>query len=122
MRFGGDGATLSAAREPWLAPRIAYLQHPSDPITWMSFGTLFNEPIWMSAERGPDVSREMEFVPFVTFWQIVVDLLTATGAPIGHGHKFGIEQAEAWALVLPPDDWTSVDTARLIKTMSKSQP
>lgn len=122
VRFGGDGPTLAAASRPWLAPRIAYLQHPSDPITWHSFDMMFHEPAWMTEERGPDVSQEMDFIPVVTFCQVVVDLLVATGAPIGHGHKFGVEQAEAWALVAPPPNWSASDSDRLIAAMLAEQP
>lgn len=56
----------------------------------------------------------MYFVPIVTFCEVGIDLLVATGAPAGHGHRFAEEQAHAWALVIPPDGWTSDDTTRLV--------
>jgi uncharacterized membrane protein len=117
VRFGADGAALTAVDGPWLPPRVAYLQHPSDPITWLSGDVMFHRPEWLEEPRGPDVSQHMPYIPVVTFWQLVVDLMMGTNAPIGHGHKFGRAQAEAWALILPPDGWTQDDTRRLLSAV-----
>lgn len=118
VRFGPDGRSFSAVGGPWNPPRVAYLQHPSDPITWLSLDVLFERPKWMSEPRGPDVSRRMPYIPIVTFWQLAVDLAMGTNAPPGHGHKFGDAQAEAWALILPPDNWTPRDTGQLREVLA----
>lgn len=118
-RFGPDGDTLAAVEGPWNPPRIVYLQHASDPITWLSVDLLFERPEWMDEPRGPDVSRHMPYVPVVTFWQLVVDLVMGTNAPLGHGHKFGSAQAEAWSLIIPPDNWSAADTNRLVVTVNE---
>lgn len=119
VRFGPDGDTLADVDGPWNPPRIVYLQHASDPITWLSIDLLSNRPEWMDEPRGPDVSRHMPYVPVVTFWQLVVDLVMGTNAPLGHGHKFGSAQAEAWSLVIPPDDWSAAETRRLVDTVEE---
>ncbi|HUP17970.1 MAG TPA: alpha/beta-hydrolase family protein [Acidimicrobiia bacterium] len=69
--------------------------------------------------RGPDVSRHMPYVPVVILWQLVVDLVMRTNSPLGHGHKFGSAQAEAWSLIIPPDDWSAADTDRLVVTVDE---
>lgn len=120
VRFGADGLALSEIEGPWIAPRIAYLQHASDPITWLSSDLLFERPEWMDEPRGRDVSPEMGFIPVVTFWQVVVDLVIGTSAPPGHGHRFGAAQAEAWSLILPPLGWSSPDTARLVTVLDEA--
>lgn len=119
VRFGPNGDILSAVEGPWPPPRVVYLQHASDPITWLSLDVLFERPEWMNEPRGPDVSRRMPYVPVVTFWQLVIDLVMGTNAPPGHGHKFGDAQAEAWALIVPPDDWAPGDTERLRDVVSE---
>lgn len=119
VRFGPDGDTLADVDGPWNQPRIVYLQHASDPITWLSIDLLFERPEWMDEPRGPDVSRRMPYVPVVTFWQLVVDLVMGTNAPLGHGHKFGSAQAEAWSLIIPPDKWSAPDTDRLVVTVNE---
>lgn len=114
VRFGADGDALAAPGGQWDPPRLAYLQHASDPITWWTPELIFNRPEWLDSPRGPDVSEQMPYLPLVTFWQMAVDLAVGTNAPIGHGHKFGPAQAEAWALLVPPPGWSSADTERLL--------
>lgn len=121
VRFGPDGETLTAVEGPWPPPRVVYLQHPSDPITWLSIDLVFRRPEWLDEPRGPDVSELMPYVPVVTFWQVVVDLIMGTNAPPGHGHKFGAAQAEAWALIVPPPGWTEADTRRLLAAVESGQ-
>ena len=113
VRFGPDGETLASVVGQWKAPRVAYLQHASDPITWLSTDLILHQPEWLDPPRGPDVSKWMPYVPGVTFFQVLVDLVMGTNAPIGHGHKFGAAQAEAWALIATPEAWSAADTERL---------
>lgn len=114
VRFGPDRESLLAPDADWATPRIVYLQHASDPITWLALDLIFQRPAWLDEPRGPDVSRHMPYVPVVTYLQMVVDLALGTGAPPGHGHKFGPAQAEAWSLILPPAGWTMEDTDAML--------
>ncbi|HEX6219628.1 MAG TPA: alpha/beta-hydrolase family protein [Acidimicrobiia bacterium] len=113
VRFGPDGETLASVEGPWKTPRVAYLQHASDPITWLSTDLILQRPEWLDPPRGLDVSKWMPYVPGVTFLQVLVDLVMGTNAPIGHGHKFGAAQTEAWALITTPEAWSAADTQRL---------
>jgi uncharacterized membrane protein len=114
VRFGPDVESLLAPGSRWAQPRIIYLQHASDPITWLSFDVFWNKPEWLEPPRGPDVSAHTPYVPIVTWFQMVIDLILGTNAPVGHGHKFGPAQAEAWSLILPPTGWATEDTRRLV--------
>lgn len=114
VRFGRDASSLDQPSSSWLEPRIAYLQHPSDPISWLSASTLWRRPEWLTSPLGADVSERMPFVPLVTFWQVAIDLVSATNAPTGHGHRFGIEQGGAWARIIPPDGWNGAQSARML--------
>lgn len=114
VRFGADGEALAAPAGQWDPPRVAYLQHPSDPITWWTTELMFRRPEWLDPPRGSDISRHMPYLPVVTFWQLAVDLAVGTNAPPGHGHKFGSAQPEAWSLIAPPVGWTTEDTRKLV--------
>ncbi|HEX6219580.1 MAG TPA: alpha/beta-hydrolase family protein [Acidimicrobiia bacterium] len=116
VRFGADGDDLAAPEGEWEPPRLVYLQHASDPITWWTTELIFNRPEWLD-DRGPDISGHMPYLPVITYWQMAVDLAVGTNAPIGHGHKFGSAQTEAWALIYPPAGWTSAETKRLIAAL-----
>ncbi|MFC9661093.1 alpha/beta hydrolase [Nocardia sp. NPDC127606] len=101
VRFADDATDLDRA-EPWREPRIAYLQHPSDPIVWWSADLIFTQPDWLSEPRGPDVSTQMRWAPFVTFWQVTADLTNAQGVTDGHGHRYGSLVLDGWLAVGAP--------------------
>jgi uncharacterized membrane protein len=98
---------------PWDEPRILYLQHPSDPVTFWSFDTLWSAPEWMDHPRGYDITHRGSWFPFVTWIQGVFDLTAGFGAPPGFGHDFRLDYVNGWSLVAPPDGWTEADTRRL---------
>ncbi|HEX2152614.1 MAG TPA: alpha/beta-hydrolase family protein [Acidimicrobiia bacterium] len=114
VRFGADGEALASPDSRWDPPRVVYLQHPSDPITWWTPELLLKRPEWLDPPLGTDISHHMPYLPVVTFWHIAVDLAVGTNAPPGHGHKFGTAQPEAWSLIAPPAGWTTADTERLV--------
>ena len=97
----------------WESPRILYLQHPSDPVTFWSFDMMWREPEWMDRPRGYDVSDRGQWFPFVSWTQGVFDLMAGFGAPPGFGHDFRLDYVNGWAQVAPPDGWTEADTRRL---------
>lgn len=118
VRFGWDHASLTEPDGPWERPRVVYLQHGSDPVTWWTVDLLFNRPEWTDEPRSPGISERMFYLPVATFLQITLDLLASTDVPHGHGHSFGPGQAEAWALILEPEGWSDSDTRRLVSTLS----
>lgn len=118
VRFSSDGTSWEGSGR-WAAPRIGYLQHANDPVTWLDFSIAFERPAWLSdsAERGPGVPESMVWVPLITVLQLGVDQL-ASGVPAGQGHEFGQAPAVAWATILPPDGWQSEDTTRLVTELA----
>lgn len=97
----------------WLAPHIAYVQHPSDPVVWWSTDLIFRQPDWLREAPGRDRSSAMAWYPFVTFWQVSADMANAAGVPDGHGHNYGTAVVDAFAAVMPPPGWTPADTERV---------
>ncbi len=114
VRFGFDLNSLSEPKAPWKRPRVAYLHHASDPVTWWSVDMLLRRPAWMEEPLGPDISKRMRYYPVATFLRVTVDLMFGLGTPPGHGHRYGVSQAEAWTLIIPPEGWAPNDTKRLI--------
>ncbi|MFI6362657.1 alpha/beta hydrolase [Nocardia sp. NPDC050630] len=114
VRFSDSRADLWKPGDNWLAPRIAYLQHASDPVVWWSPDLLFSEPDWLRESRGPDVSARMAWYPIVTFWQVAADLPRAQSVSDGHGHNYGNLVLDAWAAIAQPPDW-SADLADRIR-------
>ena len=74
---------------PWERPRVLYLQHATDPVTWLSADLLFQ----------PDVSPSMQWIPIVTALQVVVDMLGGEAVPALHGHNFGDVAVTGWRQV-----------------------
>ncbi|WP_405488543.1 alpha/beta hydrolase [Nocardia sp. NBC_00511] len=113
VRFAATAADLGKPSPDWRKPRIAYLQHPSDPIVWWSSDLIFSQPDWLSEPRGADVSPQMRWWPFVTFWQVVADLTNAQGVSDGHGHNYGTLVLDGWAAIAAPDGWNQALSDRI---------
>lgn len=113
VRFVASADDLRLGGAPWDDPRIVYWQHASDPITWWSFDLLLHRPDWLREPLGDDVDPGMRWLPFVTFWQVTMDMVFSADVPAGHGHTFGPDAADMWAAILHPDGWTPDDTARV---------
>ncbi|MFC3244592.1 alpha/beta hydrolase [Gordonia humi] len=115
VRFITDPADLDRpADAPWPKTRIVYLQHASDPIAWWSPELVLGKPDWLSEARGPDVLDATEWIPFVTFLQVLADMAVAADVPDGHGHNYLAAIPKAWDRILEPPGWTDADTDRLL--------
>ncbi|KQY37390.1 hypothetical protein ASD42_01970 [Nocardia sp. Root136] len=113
VRFVADAPDLARPEPAWGSPRVVYLQHASDPITWWTPQLLFQKPDWLHEERGRDVLPSTRWIPVVTFLQVSADMAVSVDVPDGHGHTFQAVIADAWAAILAPPDWTATDTERL---------
>lgn len=92
---------------------MVYLQNASDPIVWWSWELAVRRPEWLEEPLGPDVTDEVNWFPFVTFWQTTVDMAVSYGVAAPHGHRYGTNAVEGWSAVAPPEGWTHRDTLRL---------
>ncbi len=113
IRFAARPDNLGRPDKTWGYPRIVYLQHASDPITWWNPDLLFAEPDWLREPRGYDVSADMYWIPIVTFLQVSADMAVAVDVPDGHGHRYVRDVVNAWAAILQPPGWTAEKTDRL---------
>jgi uncharacterized membrane protein len=113
IRFAARPEDLGRPDKPWGYPRVVYLQHASDPITWWNPNLLFSEPDWLREPRGYDVSADMYWIPIVTFLQVSADMAVAVDVPDGHGHRYVRDVVNAWAAILQPPGWTPEKTSRL---------
>jgi uncharacterized membrane protein len=113
VRIGNGPDDSPLDEDSWLGPRVAYLHHPSDPISYWNPSLLWTTPEWMSEPIGAGVSTDTRWFPVVTFWQVVGDLVVGFGTDPGFGHNYAAEFVEGWAAVAAPDGWTTADTARL---------
>lgn len=112
----------------WEFPRIAFLQHASDPIVWWDYPLAWRRPAWLAERLGRDVLPAMRWFPFVTFWQVLIDGVASVNVPGGHGHRYEQEMLPAWAAVLgvPLDDdlggAAGMRFARIAKWIKRTQP
>jgi uncharacterized membrane protein len=112
VRFAASPGDLRQPGGALRHPKIVYLQHASDPVVWWSPGLLLHKPDWLAEPRGPDVTSQMQWYPFVTFWQITADLIVSSTTP-GYGHHYGAEVPTAWAAILHPAGWDNAENARI---------
>jgi uncharacterized membrane protein len=114
VRFTSQENALDIPNAKWGPLRIVYLQYASDPITFFDYHSLYREPDWMKAPRGPDVSQELRWYPVVTFLQLALDMAMGTTTPMGYGHVYAPEHhVDAWMAVTDVQGWAPAEVARL---------
>ncbi len=113
VRFAASNEDIQKNQANWQFPRVLYMQHASDPVVWFSFNLLANEPDWLAETRGPDVSPNTHWYPFVTFLQVTVDQFFGVSVPNGHGHNYPNTIVSAWGAVVPPAGWNTDKAAKL---------
>ncbi len=114
VRFTSQENALAIPGAQWGPMRVVYLQYASDSVTFFDPLSLYRQPEWMNLPRGPDVSPSLRWYPVVSFLQSLVDLATATEAPIGHGHVYAPQHyIDAWVEVTGVEGWSAADIERL---------
>lgn len=122
VRFTNQNNALAIPGAHWGPMRIVYLQYASDPVTFFDYQSLFQEPDWMKAPRGPDVSPDLRWYPVVTFLQLLLDMTRSTTSPMGYGHVFApAHYIDAWMEVTDVQGWTTEDVARLKRHFAERQ-
>lgn len=120
IRFGSQPVDTELPA-PWEFPRTIFWQHASDPIVWWSFDLALHQPDWLREPLGPDVDPGMRWIPFVTFWQVTLDMVFSTDVPSGFGHTYGPEAAGMWAQILEPEGWTDAKTTRVFEALTAQE-
>lgn len=117
IRFASQPQDVELGTD-WAAPRTIFWQHASDPIVWWSFDLMLHQPDWLREPLGPDVDPGMSWLPFVTFWQVTMDMVFSTDVPSGFGHTYGAEAVYLWADILQPEGWTVAQSDRVFDAMT----
>lgn len=67
--------------------------------------------------RRHDPHPDMEWLPLVTFWQVITDRVFGNSTEPGHGHLYHEDLVLAWAGVLgSPEDVDSAPIAQEIRS------
>ena len=121
IRFANQSGGLEQGEAPWGDFRIAFLQYASDPITFFSPDSFYQEPAWMRDPRGPDVSSDLRWFPIITMLQLAADMAAGT-APPGYGHEYAAEHYfDAWTALTEPPGWDEDALSRLRKYFSEME-
>lgn len=118
LRWAHHPTDLTSPATAFEAPRIAYLQNPSDPVVWWTPSLLWSRPDWLAEARGPGV-LDWPWLPLFTFAGLSGDMIDSQSVPAGHGHVYGTAPAAVWADVLRRPGWTAQDTARLQRRLTR---
>lgn len=113
VRFANRDPEVPPLDPEWEGPRIFYIQHPTDPVTFWNIPTLWRSPEWMDHPRGNGVPDRGRWFPVVTFTQGIFDLMAGFGAPPGYGHDYRLDFVAGWATVAPPEGWDASRTDAL---------
>ncbi len=106
IRWLSNRADFDTLTGPWVPARIAYLQHGTDAVTWLTPRLIGQKPDWLTGSaaaggRAPDVSDSMVWIPLGTYLQVAFDMFLGEAVPARHSHNFGDVAVEAWNGVSP---------------------
>lgn len=108
-----DASNVHDLPGPWKDPKVVYIQHGSDAVTWWSPDLIWNAPDWMSEAPAVDRPHTMRWYPVVTFLQLSFDMFVAGTTPPGHGHTYVREYADALAAISNQENWSEADLTML---------
>ncbi len=104
VRFTGEENSLDIPKSSWQENKIIYVQYPTDPVVFFSTDHLFFEPDWLEHPRGPGVTSDIDWHPFVTFWQLAFDFFSSGSTPAGFGHIYSSDiYVDTWEALTQPD-------------------
>ena len=123
IRFTNTGEELDDLDVEWLPNRFIYLQQAGDPIVLFRVDSFYRELEWLQeGSRSPKAPSLMQWRPVVTFWQLIFDMVMATGdaLPDGNGHRYSSDAyIESWVALTEPTGWTGGQTEAL-KTLFRT--
>ena len=121
VRFTSLENALDVPRGEWENTKLVYLQHNSDPVSFFSPSLALRSPEWLEeGQRGPDLPAAMSWTPFVTMWQVMMDLPAAGNVPPGYGHLYQSgEYLDGWLGVTEPAGWADGDTEALRELLER---
>lgn len=118
VRFFSQQEDFAEDMEGWEHPRVAYLQHGTDPVTWGSFGIFVREPEWLQpGQRSSQVSDHVRWIPFVSGFQALVDFNLGQTVPGDAGHKYGNVTIDAWIAVTGTADGLTAEAITAIRQL-----
>lgn len=114
VRWLSGPGDFHALGPDWQAPRVAYLQHANDPVTWLGLELIWEEPDWLKpGERADEVSDSMRWIPAVTALQVVIDMFMGESVPASHGHNYGDVVLDGWQAVTGDGELDEAALARI---------
>jgi len=120
VRFANQHGGLEVGEAPWGSFRLAYLQYASDPVTFFEPQASNRMPEWMNDPTGPDVSEHLRWVPFVTMFQLTVDMISGT-EPRGYGHEYAAKHYfDSWLALTEPNGWSEDELYKLRQYFSET--
>ena len=114
VRFSAQENSLKNESWIWGPVRVVYIQYASDPIVFFSADLYRKEPDWMKGVRGYDVSKDFQWYPLITFFQVLFDIPMAEKMPRGSSHNYSAgSYIDGWVEVTAPNNWTTAHRNRL---------
>ncbi len=122
VRFSAQENSLINESWLWGPVRVVYIQYASDPIVFFSPDLYRKEPDWMTGVRGYDVSKDFQWFPLITFFQVLFDIPMADKMPRGSSHSYSASSyIDGWVEVSTPAIWTNANTERLERIFDNVQ-
>lgn len=101
-------------------PSIIFAAHANDPVVYWRPDLFIFQPSWTLPPLGPGVMPQLRWFPFITGFQVGMDLISG-GAPPEVGHNYSADMAAAVVMGIGDPSWTVRDTVELQKSLPRLQ-
>lgn len=101
--------------------QLWFLDHDADPVTRWNGALAWRRPSWLRGDRGRNIPEAMNWVPVLTWWQVIFDLVFAAQQQSGQfrsrGHDYRADLPPVLGKVLGADG----DVRRIVELLESRE-
>ncbi len=101
--------------------QLWFIDHDADPVTRWDGELSWRDPYWLKGVRGRNVPDDMAWMPVLTWWQVIFDLVFAAQQQSGVFHSVGHDYRADLAPVLARVLGSEVDVDKVAALLARRE-
>ena len=101
--------------------QLWFIDHDADPVTRWDGELAWRDPYWLKGARGRNIPDDMAWMPGLTWWQVIFDLVFAAQQQSGVFHSVGHDYRADLAPVLAQVLGSEVDVDKVAALLARRE-